>query len=453
MPSDTHTQEHHAPATIETPETDPVPIESKESASNKTVTKFHFPEKLHKARNLIGGISLLAGLVALGLLWPTWLLVIGALLLMVTFHELGHFLTAKKFGMEATQFFIGIGPRIWSCKRGETEYGIRLIPVAAYVKITGMTISEDTKGLPEERTFRSKPYWQKFIVLVAGSATHFVLAFGMLALLYSSFGFFSLDPNKAGESWEVSTVTPGSAAEEAGLLPGDKIHAAYLPEADAVYVLPTKTATEEFIRARPGEEVRFSVYRYQGSEKFARHLTPVVISPREGNPNQGIFGYTSDLVTPGPVGPINGIRESAEQFGEGTKLVVVGLAEIFSPAGLYELGERVVAPENVEDDNRPVSIIGISAAANRVASTQNWATLIYLYAVVNLFIGIFNLAPLPPLDGGHIAVFGYERLRSRKGKPYYANPARVLAVQAVVLVVLMLVGFAAIYLDIVDPVI
>src|SRR5262252_5779195 len=108
------------------------------------------------------------------------LIFIVALLGSVMLHELGHFLTAKKFGMRVTQFFIGFGKTLWSTFRGETEYGVKALPFGGFVKITGMTSLEEIDTADEPRSFRNQPGWQRIIVLAAGSFMHFVLAFVLL---------------------------------------------------------------------------------------------------------------------------------------------------------------------------------------------------------------------------------------------------------------------------------
>src|SRR6266581_5281396 len=112
------------------------------------------------------------------------LIFIVALLVSVMLHEAGHFATAKAFGMKATQFFVGFGTTIWSTRRGETEYGVKALPVGGFVKITGMTsIDDDVDPADEPRSFRAKPGWQRAIVLAAGAFMNFLIAFVLLWIL------------------------------------------------------------------------------------------------------------------------------------------------------------------------------------------------------------------------------------------------------------------------------
>ncbi len=116
------------------------------------------------------------------------LIFVVALLISVMLHELGHFLTAKKFGMRVTQFFVGFGKTLWSTFRGETEYGVKALPFGGFVKITGMTSIEEVDVADEPRSFRNQPGWQRIIVLAAGSFMHFVLALFLLFLLAIGIG-------------------------------------------------------------------------------------------------------------------------------------------------------------------------------------------------------------------------------------------------------------------------
>jgi len=164
-------------------------------------------------------LLLLAGaLVALGLLGSvSTIVVVLSFVFMLAFHELGHYLAARWTGMQVTEFFIGFGPRLWSVHRGETEYGIKAIPAGAYVRITGMTNLETVPPDLEHRTYRAQSYPRRMAVAVAGSATHFLVAVVLLAMLFGAVG--RPDPTE----WTVSEVVAGSTADEIGVLPGDRI--------------------------------------------------------------------------------------------------------------------------------------------------------------------------------------------------------------------------------------
>ncbi len=141
-------------------------------------------------RALVQLVIVVAGVVVLALAAHAGaiLIVVGALIAMVMLHELGHLLTAKWGHMKVTEYFLGFGPRLWSVRRGETEYGIKAIPAGGYVKILGMTSAEEVDPADEPRTYRQRPFHNRLAVGLAGSAMHFVMAFVILFALYAFIG-------------------------------------------------------------------------------------------------------------------------------------------------------------------------------------------------------------------------------------------------------------------------
>ena len=144
------------------------------------------------------------------------LVVIVGMLLMVVIHEAGHFITAKLFDMKATEAFFGFGPRLWSMTRGETEYGVKAIPLGGYVRIVGMNPFEEVAPEEEHRTYRYKPFWQKTIVVLAGIASHFVVAF--LLFYVVSVVWNTFEPSTEVDSVNQLLVTAGGATDEEPLL-------------------------------------------------------------------------------------------------------------------------------------------------------------------------------------------------------------------------------------------
>ncbi|MCE2532458.1 MAG: site-2 protease family protein, partial [Acidimicrobiia bacterium] len=153
------------------------------------------------------------------------LVVVLALIVIVILHELGHYLTARWAGMKVSEFYVGFGPRLWSVRRGETTYGVKAILAGAYVRILGMNNLERVDPVEEHRTYRSKPYWRRMSVAVAGSAMHFLLAILLLWVLYSAVGYHGFDRPDVMQTprWQVSRVVPESPAAAMGVLPGDRI--------------------------------------------------------------------------------------------------------------------------------------------------------------------------------------------------------------------------------------
>ena len=169
---------------------------------------------------------LVALLVLLGVFAGAgWLVIILSLVAMLFLHELGHYLMARWTGMKVSEFFIGFGPRLWSFRRGETEYGVKAIWVGAYVRIVGMNNLDEVEPDDEPRSFRQQSYPRKMLVLTAGSAMHFVIVLVLLFAVLLGDGTILSGRSDADETqnWVLATVSTDSAASAAGLQPGDEL--------------------------------------------------------------------------------------------------------------------------------------------------------------------------------------------------------------------------------------
>jgi membrane-associated protease RseP (regulator of RpoE activity) len=337
-----------------------------------------------------------------------------AILISVILHEAGHFLTAKKFGMKATQFFIGFGPTIWSIQRGETEYGIKAFPFGAFVRIVGMTNLDEVDPADEPRSMRNKPAWQRAIVMVAGSFMHFALAF--VLLLIFALGIGQPTPSKSSSVGSVSTCVPVSAkaldlgscsgskarspAQRAGLKAGDKIIAV------GGKTVHTWNQLGAAIRAQPTDKpVPMTVLR--GGKKITVDATLALIPKRKGS-----YLGIGEAVYFQRYSPVGAVTFAGSAFGQ----VLVGSADAFAklPAALPDLFKKDRAKTPAGDVSSVYGAADIAGQA--VASGGGWqysaSDLLLIIVSLNIFIGAFNLLPLLPLDGGHLAVIFYERIRA-----------------------------------------
>jgi membrane-associated protease RseP (regulator of RpoE activity) len=431
--------------------------------------------------------ALIAVLAFVGFTRPWLLVVILAILLMITLHELGHYLTAKRAGMKVTEFFLGFGPKIWSIRRGETEYGIKVIPAGAYVKIPGMVNIDEVAPEDEARTYRQKSFGSRVSVAVAGSAMHFLLA---LVLLYVSAVFvgqpadaFSMDPENPPPV--IEEVYPNSGADAAGLQPGDRIRS----------IDGTPTPTSDALRraAAPnyGETVPVTFVRDGEVETADVTLGPFTVTLDDGSVGSSC-GLGIDMAPPPKekVSPIEGLWTAPQQFGEVALVSLKGLGSFFSPSGISsfssqvgsahedrdqaEEDEKSAAQQTCEEraaaiaeqggsgsapvsggggEDRILSILGLVNFGSSVGSV-NPAGLITLFALINIFIGIFNLIPLLPFDGGHVAIAVYENIQERRlhRRRYFADVTRLLPLTYGVVVVLGLLFVSSLYLDVVNPI-
>lgn len=388
---------------------------------------------------LLAALTIFSGFVAL--------LVVLALIFMIFLHELGHFLTARWTGMKVSGFFLGFGPRLWSFRRGETEYGVRALPLGAYVRILGMSNLEDIPAEEEHSTYRAKPYRSRLLVAVAGSAMHFLLAIGVLWFMFSSIGYFSLNASveERSREWNIAEVIPNSPADAAGFQADDKIIGADGSPLDS------RIETVDFISQRPGGNAVFEVER--GSQ-----IVSVRSDIGTNDSGDGRIGIRLRQLSPPPSGFFEGLGQSLSEFGELVRLSTVGLWEVFSPDGLQNLwnnvfgdGSEPISGEGT-GESRAVSIYGVSRIAIDLGDSGDWGDMLLLFAAINIFVGLFNLVPLPPLDGGHVAVATYEKLRSRKGRSYRIDAAKLVPLQYLVLLLLIAVFAAVLYQDFVNPI-
>ncbi len=457
-----------------------------------------------------------------------WLfVVIVAIVVSIFLHELGHFLVAKRNGMKVTEFFIGFGPRIWSFRRGETEYGIKLIWLGAYVRIVGMHSLEEVAPEDEARSYRSQSFAKRMPVVLAGPLMNIALGFLLLLVVVAGFG-------KASEtSWTVRSVTTGSAAEQAGLQKGDRLVAF---EGQPVDDFEGFTA---LVRAHAGTTVELTVQR--DGQALTVPVTigwsltassAAALGLEEGDRVTEVDGAAvntyADLVgamrnADGPVtltytrdrdvatkqvhGPIElsgddykgflgvgraadiehvsltqSVGEAASEFGNVVVGSVQGMGRLFSPSGLSNLfhqvttatddkaGDGATTPDpssssgstsspapssssSSSEGDRPMSILGIVNVGTQVGETSGWAGVLGLLAIVNIFLGLINLVPLLPLDGGHIAIACYEEIRSRLShRQYRVNMAKLMPVTYVVFLLMAGLALSTVYLDAVDPV-
>jgi membrane-associated protease RseP (regulator of RpoE activity) len=374
-----------------------------------------------------------------------------ALMVAIFLHEGGHFTTAKLFGMKVERFFLGFGPTIWSFRRGETEYGIKALPLGGFCKIAGMSpyesdgnfLEEDRSGKPHatptppERQFRNKPAWQRSIVLAAGSLTHFLVAILLTWMVLVAIGIGTGQATTTiDRTVSLNAGTP-SPAQQAGLLPGDRI----------VAVDGDQVASFEELRAAlqdsGGEPITIDFVR--DGEARSVPVTPVV------QDNRGFLGFQPAEETR-RVGVIAAIPESIELFWDTTVATVqglggfvTGLADRLSAPGPAPAG----APAGGEEVNGggPIGIVGITRLAGQAVANNQWAIFIAILIQLNIVVGVFNLLPLPPMDGGYLAFVLWQVVTRRE-----VDLRKVVPVAALIVGLLVMLTVGLVWLDITNPV-
>lgn len=363
------------------------------------------------------------------------IIVLIAFVAMIMIHEAGHFVAAKAFKMKATEFFFGFGPKLWSTQRGETEYGIKAIPLGGYVRVVGMNPYEEVDPGDLGRTYREKPFWQKSIVVLAGVGSHFVVAFLLFFTVASVIGtpVATTTVEAVQERLESGAPTPAAVA---GLQPGDEI------VAFDGQVVESWGGLVGVIADHPGETVELGILR-DGAHQT---LTVTLAAVGEGEDRRGFLGVQPERFTHRD-GPIAGIGAAGSAIGEAVVLSAQGLWQVVT--GFGDLLGAVFSsdPDRLDDviDHRPASPIGLIRIGAETSGFGLGFTL-ELVALVNVFVGVFNVIPMYPLDGGHFAVALYEKIR---GRP--ADVRKLMPVAAVVVAFLVLLGLVALYLDIASP--
>ena len=344
-----------------------------------------------------------------------------ALLTSVMIHEAGHYLTAKKFGMKVTEFFLGFGQKIWSTQRGETEFGLKAIPAGGYCKIVGMSPREELSPADADRAFIKGSIAQRLIVLGAGSFLHFVIGFVLLLTLFAGVGVTSVTnqvekvsdcvPQTASEICG-ATSTP-SPAKNAGVLAGDKLVKINGQEftvwSDAVAV----------IRANAGKSINLTINR-NGQE------IPVQVTPATrmvDGKAVGVLGVINQIGTV-RFNPIVATQKSVQFGGDILSNSVTSLIKL--PTKIPDLLSQTFGGKT-RDPEGLVGVVGVARVSGETASTakltlnEKIATFVLIVASLNIFVGMFNLLPLLPLDGGHMAVAIADGIRNflarRRGLP------------------------------------
>ncbi len=388
-----------------------------------------------------------------------WVIFVAALLFSIMLHEAGHFVTAKKFHMKVTQFFVGFGQTLWSRRKGETEYGVKALPVGGFVKITGMTALEDIDPADEPRSFRRQPGWQRAIVLAAGSFMHFALAFFLLIVLALGIGLASDNSTKIGS---VSSCLPASATASASgtCRPGESpspARAAGIRDNDKIIAIAGKrvrnwTQLGAAIRSLPvGKPVAITVLR--DGQQLVLHASPAQIPGRKGS-----YLGIGNAATFQRLSPLSAVSYAGSTFGQVLAGSVTAVGHL--PAAIPDLFAKDRAHTPAGQVSSVVGVGGITAQV--VAAKDSWkikvAYVLLIVISLNIFVGAFNLLPLLPLDGGHLAVVIYERARAwlarLRGRPDpgLVDMRKLIPVSVGVFALLVGFGLLLITADIFNPI-
>ena len=380
-------------------------------------------------------------------------IVIVSIIVIVMLHEFGHFLAAKHSGMKVTEYFVGFGPRLWSFRRGETEYGIKALPLGGYVKIPGMTNLEEVDPADEGRLYRDKPFHSRLLVAVAGSAVHFLIAFVLLWVLLTFIGV----PNSNLVQVQGLNQVGGqpSPAGTGGIRAGDVV-----VSVDGKPIGGNVSTLTTVIHDHPDQPVTVVVDR--GGTRSTLTVTPAngrVLHELDSTapPGTAPFGLIGvSLGSPTQTrSPARALGSSGSELGQFAWSSVSGIGHLFSPSGISQRLDQVTsakaANQAAADGTRPQSIVGISQTATD-ALHAGTGDFLYILIVINIFFGVFNLFPMLPLDGGHVAIAVYEKIRTgRRKELYHADVAKLMPFTWLFLLFLAVLVVPALLTDILHP--
>ncbi len=418
----------------------------------------------------------------------------------IALHEIGHLVPAKLFGVKVTQYMIGFGPTLFSRRKGETEYGVKAIPFGGYISMIGMfppakrggtarsantgflssmatdarSASADTIGEGEEhRAFYLLPVWKRIVIMFGGPFMNLLIAVVLFAILLMGFGTaqasttigsVSACVQQAGStSQECGPNDPAAPGAEAGILPGDR-----LVSIDGAPVTSWQESTDT-IRASAGKALVLVVAR-DGAEKTLT-LTPllterpvfdqagVAVTDAAGKPVTTDVGFVgigpaSELVRQ----PVTAVLPAVGDNIAGVAKIIINL-----PQRMVDVAQAAFGPGE-RDPNGPISVVGVGRVAGEIAALDTItvqtkvASLIGLLGSLNIALFVFNLVPLMPLDGGHIAGALWEGIRRafaklfRRPDPGPVDTARLMPLTMAVVLIVGAMSALLIYADIVKPV-
>ena len=417
----------------------------------------------------------------------------------IALHELGHLLPAKKFGVKVTEYMIGFGPTIWARQAGETRYGFKLFPLGGYIRMIGMvapgpdgasrsmstgrfaTMISDARRQSldevgpgdENRVFYRLPVRKRVVIMLGGPFMNLLLAFILFAIVLVGIGL----PGASTSIQSIGTCVPTATSPSGAALPSGQCPAgsavapavtAGIHAGDTVLALGGTRLTDwpaatDWIRAHPGSTTTVTVER--DGQALELPLT-IASAQRPVYDSQG--SPTGQVVTAGYVGlvpAVEWVRQPVTAvpayMWDLTSKSVVALVSL--PVRLYELVTQTLIGGGERSLDSPVSVVGVTRLGGDIAATDEplmakAATFLGLAASLNLFLFLFNLLPILPLDGGHVVGALYEGSRRRiaglRGRPDPGpvDMARLLPVAYVVAGLLLVMGVVVIWADLVKPI-
>ncbi len=425
------------------------------------------------------------------------LVIVVGLAVSIGLHEIGHLVPAKLFGVKVTQYMIGFGPTLWSRRRGETEYGLKAIPMGGYISMIGMfppakaggpvrtastgffntlvqdarDVSAETIGDDDARSFYRLPVWKRIIIMAGGPAMNFVIAIVVFAVVLCGFGMSTTTIGSISQC--VLPATSERQTCEASDTPGPGVTAGFeegdiITAIDGVSVSSWDESTA-IIQKSPDKTLSVDVQR--AGQKKTLTVVPLLAERYEQDVSGNtVLGDDGQAITQ-KVGFV-GIGPKQELIRQSPAAVLPFMGEnianvvnliVHLPQRLVDVANAAFGPGERDPDG-PISVVGVGRAAGEIASIEQVplgskvASLLGLVGSLNVALGVINLVPLMPLDGGHIAGALWEGIRRgfatlfKRRDPGPVDTARLMPLTFGVVIVLGAMSALLIYADIVKPI-
>ena len=385
------------------------------------------------------------------------------ILISVALHECGHMWAARATGMKVRRYFVGFGPTLWSTRRGETEYGVKAIPLGGFCDIAGMTSIEELAPEDADRAMYKQKVWKRVVVLFAGPGMNFVVGLVLVYFIALTWGLPNLHPDTRAVVGQTTCVAPQTAKTAGpkcdGAAPGPAAQAGIRP-GDVVVKVGDKDINNfddmaAAIRASSGPTV--VVVERDGTR------LPVTVDVA---PTQRFVGDSDSPSTVGAIG-VAAAQIGPTQYNAASALpatfvftgdlsVQLGKALATIPTKVGALVHSIGGGER--DPNTPISVVGASIIGGDTAQAGLWVAFWFFLAQLNFVLGAVNLLPLLPFDGGHIAVAVFEKIRnvirSMRGMAAAAPVNYLKLMPATYVVLLVVVGYMLLTVtaDVVNPI-
>ena len=377
----------------------------------------------------------------------------------IALHEWGHYTVARLSGMWVRRYFIGFGPTLYSFRRGHIEYGLKAIPMGGFCDIAGMTAIDQMTAQEQPHAMYKKAWWQRVLVLCGGIMMNIIIGMSIIYGLSLTSGLPNPDADYRPVIGSLTCVSNTAGGQCTGTGPGEQ---AGLQVGDRVISINGQ-AVETFSEIAPiiqplaGETAQFLVDRAGGQVEVPVPVATVATPLADGSvSNIGAVGIVSQPITDAvkTYSVITGIPATIRFTGDVFAATWDGLKAF--PGKIPGVIAAIFGAQR--DEESPMSVVGASRVGGELAERNLWAMFWLLLANLNFFLALFNLLPLPPLDGGHIAVVIYEVLRNglrrlrglKPGGP--ADYRKLMPLTYAATAILVVVGGVVLIADVVNPI-